>query len=88
MLASHRSGRDVIILHQHQERDSAAELPAELVHICLRWVTFTTVAHGYLDTVISLCMQVDQLVHAQELMLHLSADCNAELQARLRARRM
>lgn len=31
---------------------------------------------------------VDQLVHAQELMLHLSADCNAELQARLRARRM
>ncbi|KAL0020037.1 hypothetical protein WJX77_006418 [Trebouxia sp. C0004] len=31
---------------------------------------------------------VDQLVHAQELMLRLSAECNAELQARLRAHKL
>ncbi|KAL0042896.1 hypothetical protein WJX79_003013 [Trebouxia sp. C0005] len=30
---------------------------------------------------------VDQLVHAQELMLRLSAECNAELQAKLKARK-
>ncbi|KAL0048469.1 hypothetical protein WJX82_004043 [Trebouxia sp. C0006] len=31
---------------------------------------------------------VDQLVHAQELMLRLSAECNGELQAKLTARKM
>ena len=82
MVASQRSGQDITILHQHQE-------PEVSVHLSfVGHLHYVTVAHVCLGTVASLCMQVDQLVHAQELMLRLSAECNAELQARLRARKM
>jgi len=86
MVASQHSSHDVNVLHQNQE----PELAAGFVHIRLRLFTITSVttAYVYLGTLVSLCMQVDQLVHAQELMLRLSAECNAELQARVIARKM
>jgi len=86
MVASQHGSHDITILHQNQE----PELAAGFVHIRLRLVIFTnvTIAYAYLGTLAGLCMQVDQLVHAQELMLRLSAECNAELQARLIARKM
>ena len=85
MVASQHGSHDITILHQNQE----PELAAGFVHIRLRLVIFTnvTIAYAYLGTLAGLCMQVDQLVHAQELMLRLSAECNGELQAKLTARK-
>ena len=85
MVASQHSSSDITMLHLNQE----PKLAAGFVLICLRLVTFTNVtAYVHLGTLVSLCMQVDQLVHAQELMLRLSAECNGELQAKLIARKM
>ena len=83
LVTSQRSSPDTTILHQHHKPVLACAHLSSVGHL-----HHVTVAHLCLGTVVSLCMQVDQLVHAQELMLRLNAECNAELQARLRARKM